>query len=133
MARISGKAGQVWADTGVVTEADVILGVTSWEMDQKGAADDTTGMDSGGAKEFIGGLTEGTGSVEAFADGALDAHIVVGGLISVNLLYADGDTDCWYGSAIVTQRKPTVQVDGAVKWSIQFQYTSTIAYGVIPT
>jgi len=131
MARVAGKAGQVWADAGVPTEADVALGVTNWELDLKGDAVDTTGMDDAGVKSFIAGLTEGTGSIEAFADGALDTDIVPGTTIGCYLLNADGDASGWTGSAIVTGLKPTVAVDGAVKWSIGVQYSGTIEYAVL--
>ena len=133
MARTAGKTGQVWIDSTTPTESDVVLGVISWELDTKGDAVDATGMDNAGVKEFVAGLTEGTGSVEAYADGTLDSDIAPGTTIKVSLLYADGDTDCWYGDAIVTGKKPTVEVSGAVKWSIGFQFTGTIAYGAIPT
>lgn len=131
MARIAGKAGQVWADAGIPTEADEMLGVTSWELDLKGDAVDTTGMDSAGVKEFIAGTTEGTGTIEAFADGALDTDIVQGSTIGCYLLNADGDASGWKGSGIVTGLKPTVQVDGAVKWSIGIQYSGTIEYAAL--
>ena len=137
MPRTSGKLGQVWADTTTPTVADLVLGVTSWELDLKGETQDATGMDNtGGAKDFIATLTEGTGSVECFADSGLDLAdigIVQGGTIIVSLLYAAGLADCWYGTGIVTGKKPTVEISGAVKWSIGFQFTGTIAYGVIPT
>lgn len=135
MARISGKAGQVWADIapGPSSEADVILGVTSWDLDLKGDAVDTTGMDSGGAKEFLPGLTEGTGSVEAFADGTLDTDIRPGTLLHIQLLYADGDTKGWFGTAICTGLKPNVQVEGAVKYTIGLQYSGTITYDTLDT
>ena len=131
MPRIAGKAGQVWCDTGVPTEADIVLGVTNWELDLKGDAVDTTGMESGGTKEFLAGLTEGTATVECFADVALDAHIIEGAILGCYLLYADGDASGWTGSGILTSKKPSVAVDGAVKWTLALQYSGTIAYAVL--
>ena len=127
MARLSGKAGEVKADA---TVAATVYGVTNWEIDYKGDAIDTTGMDSAGAKVFIGGLTEISGTVECFheSDHELNTDITPAATILVELYYATGDASAWHGSAVVTDTKPTVQVDGAVKWSITFQGTGAWEY-----
>lgn len=133
MARETGKIGQVWCDAGVPTEADVILHVTNWELDYKGDAIDVTGMDSAGAKAFIAGLTEGTVTVECFLDAVteLDADIVPGATLGCYLLYADGDLSGWKGSGILTDMKPSVPVDGGVKWSLTLQYSGTFSYAAL--
>lgn len=132
MARQSGKAGQVWIDSTQPTNDDAVLGVTSWELDLRGDAIDVTGMDSGGAKEFVGGLTEGTATIECYADGALDSDIVEGSQVYCWLLYADGDTSAWQGRGIVTQKRPSVTVDGAVRWTLVVQYSGGIEYTTLP-
>jgi len=128
MARIAGKTGQVWADAGVPTDADVILGVTNWSLDLDAKEIDTTGMDSGGASEFLAGPTSGTASIECFADGALDSDIAPGTTIGCYLLNASGDASGWKGSGFVTKATPSVEVSGAVKWSLTVRYSGTIAY-----
>lgn len=127
MATISGKAGSVLADA---TTPAAIYSVTSWELDLKGTAIDVTGMSDAGAKTFVGGLTEGTAQIECFEDGdhALNTDIAPGLTILVQLRYISNDAAAWHGSAIVTGLKPTVAVDGAVKWSISCQFSGTIHY-----
>jgi len=129
MARLSGKAGSVKADATMVA---LVYGVTSWELDYKGEAMDVTGMDSSGAKAFIGSLTEGTISFECFedTDHPLNTDILPGLTILWEFRYASGDTSAWHGSAIVTDLKPTVSVDGAVKWSVNAQCTGTFHYAI---
>ncbi len=129
MARLSGKAGSVKADATIVA---LVYGVTSWELDYKGEAVDVTGMDSSGAKAFIGSLTEGTISFECFedTDHPLNTDILPGLTILWEFRYASGDTSAWHGSAIVTDLKPTVSVDGAVKWSVNAQCTGTFHYAI---
>lgn len=127
MARIAGKAGEVKADA---TTVAVVYGVTSWELDYKGEAVDATGMDSSGAKQFVAGLTEGTLSIECFeeSDHPLNTDILPGLTILFNLRYVSTDAAAWHGSAIVTDLKPSVTVEGAVKWSITAQATGSFHY-----
>jgi len=132
MAHVAGKAGQVWCDTGVPTEADVILYVTNWELDYKGDAIDVTGMTDVGVKSFVSGLTEGAVSVDCFYDDAgLDVHIAPGASVGCYLLYADGDASGWKGTGIVTDMKPSVAVDGAVKWNLSIQYSDAFSYAAL--
>ena len=129
MARIAGTAGSVKADATTVAQ---VYGLTSWELDYKGEAIDVTGMDSASdAKEFIGGLTEGTISMECFEEGdhPLNADIAPGATVLYELRYTGLTGASWHGSAIVTDLKPSVSVEGAVKWSITAQATGAIAYG----
>lgn len=133
MARMAGKAGAFHIDA--IEPADP-AGVTQWELDYKGEAIDTTGMDNTlGAKEFIAGLTEASGTATLFATD--DAQNPVAntelrpGLTCVAYLYhASGDTSCWHGSCIITDLKPTVTVSGAVEYSLSFQFTGAVEYAV---
>lgn len=132
MARLHGQGGKV-------TIADVIIaGVTNWNIDVKGAADDATGMDSGGAKQFIAGLREWSGSLSGVwthtGDGdSKSVSAAIGTVIALDLYPGKvGDAyvaGCLYtGSAIMTGFKPEVPVDGVVKWSMDFQGTGTLTY-----
>lgn len=129
MARISGKIGQVKLDA---TTPSVVYGVTSWEMTYEGNAIDVTGMNDNGAKTFIPGLTSATITVEAFeeSDHPLNTDVRPGNIVLFDLYYQSTDSNYWYGSAIVTSASPSVQVDGAVKWTINLQATGTVSYGV---
>ena len=128
MPRYSGKAGQVWLDVGQPTQDDRILGVTSWDLELKGDAIDVTGMDNAGIKEFIPAATEGTASIEAFADGELDPDIKEGAVLGCCLIASAWDTHGWIGSGVLSSKRPTVQVDGAVKWTLSLQFSGTINY-----
>lgn len=127
MAAISGKAGSVKADA---TVPAVVYSVTNWEVDLKGDAIDVTGMSDSGAKTFIGGLTEGTCTIDCVEDGdnPLNVDIAPGATILIELRYVSTDASAWHGSAIVTSLKPTVKVDGAVTWAIGATFSGTVHY-----
>lgn len=121
MSRFAGKTGEVKiAPTG--TEEATVLGVKSWDIDTKGDAVDVTGMDSGGKKEFIPGLTEWSGTAECFIDSEetqiLD-EIVSG--VYVDVIFEITDALTFSGSGVITGIKPTVAVDGAVTVSLSLQ------------
>jgi predicted secreted protein len=127
MAAISGKAGSVKVDA---TVPAVVYSITSWEADLKGDAIDVTGMGDSGAKTFIGGLTEGSCSFECYEDSdhVLNADIAPGASVLIQLRYVSTDAAAWHGEAIVTSLKPTVSVEGAVKWSVAAQFTGAVEY-----
>jgi predicted secreted protein len=127
MARIVGNHSMIKLDATVPTE---VVGCTSWEIDYKGEAIDTTGMDSAGAKGFIGGLTEASIAFECYEDAAtpLNTDIAPGAVLLWQFRYIHDDAAAWHGSAIITDMKPSVTVEGAVKWSITGQATGTVHY-----
>jgi hypothetical protein len=129
MAMIAGKAGSVKADATVPTP---VYSVTSWEFDYQGDAIETTGMSDGGKRTYIGGLTGGNFTFECFedTDHVLNADITPGATILVEFRYVSTDSSAWHGSGIVTSLKPTVAVDGAVKWTVTGTMTGTIEYAV---
>ncbi len=127
MARVSGKGGLVKMDATITAQ---VYAVTNWEMDYKGDTIDVTGMDSGGAKAFLGGLIEATIAVECYEDGAfpLNSDITPGAAILFELYYVNTDTSAWHGTAYVTDKKPTVELSGAVKWSISAQVSNDTTF-----
>lgn len=127
MANLAGKAGEVKIDS---TVPAVVYSVTSWEADIKSDAIEVTGMGDSGNKTFIGGLTEGTFTVECFEDSdhALNTDITPGATCLVQLRYNSADSSAWHGSAIITDLKPTVSVDGAVKWTFSGQFSGEVHY-----
>jgi predicted secreted protein len=126
MARLSGKDGTVSVNASV-------LGVTSWEIDYKGDAIDVTGMDSSGAKAFIGGLTEWSGTVEGHWEStAPPSAALVGTQVNVSLVSdnATPKVTC-AGAVIVTGLKIGVSVDANVTYTYTFQGTGALT--VTPT
>ncbi len=120
MARASGKSGTV------TINAVGYNGVTNWEIDYKGDAIDVTGMDSAGAKAFIGGLTEWSGSCDLNWDVA-QAYPAPATIFAATFITgAGGSYDSWAGNVIVTSAKVTVPVEGACKLSITFQGTGAL-------
>jgi hypothetical protein len=126
MARFSGKAGSI-------TNAGTNIALTSWEIDAKGAADDVTGMDDAGVKEFLAGLTEWSGSFEGFATGDVSASAPGASFTAaVFKSSATAGAPKLTGNAISTGLKVTSAVDGAVKASCTFQGSGTLTWGVTP-
>jgi len=125
--RVHGKGASVDYAGGSGT----LDGITSWTMDIKGAADESTGMDSGGKKEFIGGLTEWSASLT----GLYDAPPIetTPGSMGIWNFYTDDSEDYYYeGTGIVTSFKPDVMSDGVIKLTIEIQGLGSITYPVTP-
>lgn len=120
MARISGKAGEVEFDSGAV------LGITKWDSDFKADTTETSGMDSGGAKEFISGLTECSGTLSGNWDGGGEPPVVgQSATLLLKATAAGGVTVT--GTAIITGLKPTVEVKGVVTFDCQWQGSAAIS------
>ena len=119
MARLSGKSGSA------AVGGAAVLGVSSWEIDYKGEAVDVTGMDSAGAKAFIGGLTEWSGTIE----GTMEAGATMptpAASVAVSLVDStpSAANKTYSGTVITTGVKVSTSVEGAVKYSISFQGTA---------
>lgn len=127
MARQSGKAGKVILDN---SGTAIVYHVARWEANYKGDAIDVTGMNDSGLKNFVGGLTEFTATVECFADPSneLDSDITPAGTCYFELYHNVSDTKCWHGDGIITDKNPQVQVDGAVRWSIALTGTGLVQW-----
>ena len=125
MARYSGKAGSI-------TNAATNIAVTSWEIDAKGDAIDTTGMDDAGVKEFLAGCTEWSGSFEGFATGTV-AGSAPGSAITAGVFASSGTAGApkLTGTGFITGCKVSSAVDGAVKVSCTFQGSGTLTWGVV--
>jgi len=120
MAARSGKAGTVtW-------NGEVVGHVISWSTNLEGDAIDVTGMTEAGVAAFIGGVTRGTCDFECFLDTTTAVQPdEMDPVTSATLALADG-VNTISGTAIITSAKPTVAVDGAVKWSCSAQFTGAI-------
>lgn len=120
MARLSGKGGSLSIGGAAV------LGVTSWEIDYKGEAVDVTGMDSSGAKAFVGGLTEWSFSCEGNLESGATLPTPAASVALSAVDSADTGYNTYTGTMIITGVKPTTSVDGAVKYSITAQGTGAL-------
>lgn len=129
--RLHGKGGWVTIDT------EDIIGVTSWTLDVKGAADDATGLDSAGAKMFIAGLVEWSGSISGVWDSDDDALLppTMGSNTDISLRLSvfapppdEADEYFYTGDAVATSFKPEVGIDGVVKWTLDFQGNGDLTF-----
>ncbi|MBA7602017.1 hypothetical protein ES703_09102 [subsurface metagenome] len=124
MGHISGKAGAVYSTaTGVTTYA--ATGMKSWSLDYVGDALETTDFGDSGHRTYIPGLDGWSGSFEGYKDGA--PHIVVNHTAIIELRESTNSTQKWTGVAIITGGHPTVDVDGIIGLSYDFQGTGVLA------
>lgn len=118
MSRVSGKAGEVTIAAGSVT------GIKDWSISYKAAALDSTGFDSSGAKTFLGGITEWSGSFAGFKDGvplAIDGTVVAGVFKETQTA-----TQKWSGNVILTDISSKTDVASVVTYSYTFQGTAAL-------
>ena len=118
MAQISGKAGEVQV------AAATVAGIKSWSVDYVSDALETTDFGDSGHRTYIPGLDGWSGSFEGFKDGA--PHIVVNHTAIIELRESTFSTQKWTGIAIITGAHPTVDVDGVVGLSYDFQGTGAL-------
>lgn len=120
MARASGKAGSV------TINAVTYNGVKNWEINYKGDAVDVTGMSDSGAKNFVGGLTEWSGSCSINWD-VTQAPPAPGAAYAATFLTgAGGSYDSFAGTILATDIHVSTPVDGAVTLDITFQGTGAL-------
>jgi hypothetical protein len=105
-----------WIDD--IRAGKAIAGIKSWTLDYSTAVYDSSGFDSAGAKVFIPGTTEWSGSFEGFKDGA---PLAIGSVVGLELRESSTSTQQWRGSAIITSINPSVAIDGLVTYSYNFQ------------
>ena len=132
MATIAGYKGGV--SIGPVDEARTLYVVKKWELEDKVNLEDVTGMERLasplGRKEFAPNLSEFSVNIECLLDD-VDPNLVtqvdtddpeVGDPCGV-FLYLDPtkDTLAYNLEGVVQSIKPTVEVDGQVKWSLTVQ------------
>lgn len=118
MARIHGKLGSV-----AFSSYSGGVGITNWSIDYKAAADDATGMDSAGVKEFLAGLTEWSGSFSGEYDSTQGKLAPGGAAASATFTGGSGTTIAYTGNIIVTSFKIDSAIDSVIKFSCDFQGT----------
>ena len=118
MAHRSGVAGQVDSPAEVT-------GVKSWNLEYSVDVLDTTDFEDAGVSSFIPGKTQWSGSFEGFKDGTPEA-ITTGASITIKLYETQEASEFWTGQAFITAIRPTVDHDGIVSYSYDFQGTGAL-------
>ena len=127
MAKQTGKDGSVYVDA-------VQLKVSDWSLSLKTDIHDVTTTEGNGAKEKIGGLLEGSGTVSSFWD--VDSHptdnppnLQPGTSVVLKLhLGAVADGKFFTFSAIVEELSIESGVASAIGYNFTFQSTGLITY-----
>ncbi len=113
----SGKAGSVLAP-------GVIAGIKSWSLEYTVSVLNTTDFADAGVSSFIPGITEWHGSFEGYKDG-----VPIAGLhteVALKLYETQTVGERWEGQAIITAVRASVDHDGIVSYSYDFQGTSDL-------
>lgn len=117
MGHISGKAGHVYSTTSGAT-AVVVAGIKAWSLDYVGDALETTDFGDSGHRTYIPGLDGWAGSFDGYKDGK---PIALGNQSVIELRESTFTTQKWTGTALIIGMHPTVDVDGVVGISYDFQ------------
>ncbi len=122
MARLAGKSGTV------TLGGTAILGVKSWNVTAEADIEDITGMDFAGVAQYGATITRWSGTVECWLDSTQTAildTINEGTLVDVELSDGAGGITM-SGTAVVKSIKPTVEVTGHVKMTLDVQGTDEL-------
>lgn len=117
---ITGQDGGVSVDGGSSTLADL----DNWTINENADTLETTDFDSGGAREYLAGLTDWDGSFGGRWEPSQAEDVQVGDTVDLQLDL--NDTYSYSGSAIITGKSPDTNVDGTVDVSYDFQGTGTL-------
>jgi len=98
-------------------------GIKSWSLDRSVATYESSGFDTSGAKTFLPGVAEWSGSFEGFKEGA---PLAIGSVVGLELRESSTSTQQWRGIAIITGIHDTVPTDGLVTYSYDFQGTDAL-------
>lgn len=118
MAHRSGVAGQVDSPA----EA---AGIKSWNLEYTVDMLDTTDFADAGVSAFIAGKTQWSGSFEGYKDGTPES-LTTGASITLKLYETQEANEFWTGQAYITAVRPSVDHDGIVSYSFDFQGTGAL-------
>jgi len=123
MTHLSGHLGEVQV------AATMVTGINTWTLDFVSEAIETTDFGDSGHRAYIPGLDGWSGSFGGYKSGVPKGIGTEVGLILQEYTSETGST--YYGQAIITGSHPTVEVDGIVGISYDFQGTGglTVATG----
>jgi len=118
MAHYSGKAGSVLAP-------GAIAGIKSWSLEYTVSMLDTTDFADAGVSSFIPGITEWHGSFEGYKEGTPIA-LTTGAVVALQFLETQTANEVWFGNGYITAIRPSVDHDGIVSYSYDFQGTGAL-------
>ena len=123
MAEIPGRGGQVDA-------ASEVVGIKSWTLDYVVDTKETTDFDDGQAtnspRTFVPGLSSWSGTFEGYKDGAPLTLGFSATAITIKLYESQTADQYWTGSCFLTGQHITVDVDGVVSYTYDFQGTGEL-------
>ena len=121
--KYSGKTGFVGAST-------AIAGINTWSLDYTVDALETTDFSASGTATYLTGVSRWSGTFGRYKDGAPKA---LGTSATVDLWLVEAATTAiassdraWHGDAYITGIHPTVNYDGIVSYTYDFQGTGSI-------
>ena len=109
-------AATMWIDA--IVAANQIVGIREWSLDDVANVQDSTAFSDGQDKVFTVTSQQWSGSFSGFKDGA---PLAKGSVVGLELRESSTSTQMWRGAAIITNRRPTLSIDGLVGYSYDFQ------------
>uniref|UniRef100_A0A6H1ZQ07 Tail protein n=1 Tax=viral metagenome TaxID=1070528 RepID=A0A6H1ZQ07_9ZZZZ len=106
----------MWID--YITAGRQVAGIRSWSLDVTASVQDVSAYSDGQDKVFAVTTKAWSGSFEGFKDGA---PLAIGTVVGLELQESAMATQMWRGSAIITNIRPAVSVDGLVGYAYDFQ------------
>ncbi len=100
-----------------------IDGIRSWSLEYTADSLETTDFADAGVSSFIPGKSQWSGSFEGFKD---EVPLGIGAEVYLVLGETSTGSQCWLGKAIITAARPTVDNDGLVSYSYDFQGTGSL-------
>jgi predicted secreted protein len=101
-----------------IRAAKNIAGINSWDINYVCDALETTDFASAGARSYIAGCTGWSGSFSGYKDGA---PLSIGSQYGGEFAESATTTQMWKGTIIITAVHPTINFDGVVEYSYDFQ------------
>ena len=118
---------------GCVTVGSTELRTSSWDLDYGNETKEVTTCQSGGWREYIAGLSGGSGTFKAFWD--LNANptasppgLLPGSIVTLKLYVSA--TSYFRCDAIIESLKVTVDVNDVINWTASFKATGAITLPV---
>jgi len=106
-----------------IRAAKNIAGIKEWSLDYITDAIETTDFGDSGARSYIAGASGWSGSFAGYKDGA---PLSIGSQYGIELAESATTTQMWLGNIIITAVHPSVNFDGVVEYSYDFQGTGVL-------
>ena len=119
MAHRSGRVGQVDA-------AAEVTGIKSWTLEYTVTTLNVTDFADAGESEFLPGISEWHGTFEGYRDAAPIALGTSATAIVIKLYETQTGSEFWTGDCFITAIRASVDHDGIVTYSYDFQGTGTL-------